>query len=545
MNWISETDFIDELHHNAATQDLIKGRILMDHLPDVSEETQRKVLIELDYFDHTFAAPLLGYLLCGALEGVNLSTDEIQMVLAEKVREIPDLILNLVGDVALVNKLKLVELANLVAVGDLLPSVLAGLETTSVTDQVLPLLAMIKHMASPQTVNVLAEYLYSGDRALIIEAIDALANIGNFEAVDALAERLGSDRELDTLIFDRFSQIKTEHALEKLTGALGAPDAYGRNHAKALLTQVGRLAVPALIEKLACDDSDVLIHTLNVLGLIGNTSAIRPIRNLLHNEPPDPNVRFAAYEALGLMPVEKGAYVLAAGLTELDGMVRVAAAKAIEKNLDKTLLLGLKNLTKSEDEDTARVVAALVDGPADDVLLHLIDEPNFFNMVVKYLSDGAHPDTLVHIKLLLQRNGRSEQANRLEQFGEFDNRETGLLIYAVDDSRMILRLYKKALFELGYEVVPFEFPKTVCEKVQQNKPDLVFTDLNMPEMTGIELTSQIRKLYGVDELPVVMVTTQSEGTDLQEAKKAGISKIIHKPFDAEKLQQVIEQFTRS
>lgn len=120
-----------------------------------------------------------------------------------------------------------------------------------------------------------------------------------------------------------------------------------------------------------------------------------------------------------------------------------------------------------------------------------------------------------------------------------------MLIYAVDDSRMILSLYKKALYQLGYEVVLFEFPERACEQVQQTKPDLIFTDLNMPGLTGIELTLEIRKLYGIDELPIIMVTTQSDGTDLQEAKKAGVSEVIHKPFDAEKLQQVVNQFIRS
>ncbi|MGA1198490.1 MAG: response regulator [Candidatus Latescibacterota bacterium] len=91
----------------------------------------------------------------------------------------------------------------------------------------------------------------------------------------------------------------------------------------------------------------------------------------------------------------------------------------------------------------------------------------------------------------------------------------------------------------------FEFPESALEQIQKIKPDLVFTDLNMPNMTGVALTAEIRKFYGTDELPIIMVTTQSEGTDLQEAKKAGISEVIHKPFDAEKLQRVIDQFIQS
>lgn len=545
MNWISEAHFIDELHHNATTQDLVKARVLMDHLPDVSAQTQRQVLVELDYFDVSFSVPLLAYLLCGNFEDVAFPIDEIQMVLAEKVLGAPDLVLDLIDDSALLNKAPLIELANLIPVGDLLPGVLARLETHTSTEQLLLLLALLKNLANPQTVSVLSEYLYSGSRELIIEAIEALANIGNHDAVGALAERLGSDREIDTFILDKFAHIRTEHAFEKLVAILGAPDAYARNHAKVLLHKTGPVAVPSLVANLECDDADILIHTLNVLGLIGSADAIRPIRNLLHNEPSDPNVRFAAYEALGLLPVEKGAYVLTSGLVDVDGMVRVAAAKAVEKNLDHTLLAGLKNLTKSTDQEAALVVTALVDAPADDVLLHLIDESNFFKLITAYLADGAHPDTRTHIEHLLQRNGRSDLAEKIAQLGQSDAQRTECLIYAVDDSRMILSLYKKALYQLGYEVVLFEFPESALEQIQKVKPDMVFTDLNMPNMTGVALTAEIRKFYGADALPIVMVTTQSDGTDLQEAKKAGVSEVIHKPFDTEKLQRVIDQFIRS
>lgn len=57
-----------------------------------------------------------------------------------------------------------------------------------------------------------------------------------------------------------------------------------------------------LAENLCSGDPDVQIHSLNVLGDIGDPAAIAPIRKLLHSHPENPNVRFAAYEALGLYP---------------------------------------------------------------------------------------------------------------------------------------------------------------------------------------------------------------------------------------------------
>lgn len=545
MNWISESHFLEELHHNAVSNDLVKGRVLMTHMPDVSAETQRQVLTELGYFDASFAVPLLGYLLGSQLDELALSAEEIQMVMAEKVQQAPNLILDLIDDETILNKSKITELFDLIPPKLLVPGVLAKLEKTTSPEKLLVMIDLVSHMASPQMIGVLAEYIYSGNRELVFASIDALSHIGTQEAVQVLGHRAGADRELDVRIIKAFAQIKTDCALTQLVGYLAAPDAQTRNLAKSLLTQLGQRAVPLLVQNLESQQADILIHTLNVLGDIGIGDAIRPIRNLLHNEPEDANVRFAAYEALGVLPVEKGGYVLASGLTDLDGMVRVAAARAIEKNLDQTLLRGLENLTRSDDGDAARVVTALVDAPADQVLLHLIDEPHFFELVASYLANGAHPDTRTHIERLLQRNGRSEQAQHISRLGTGADTSKSLQIYAVDDSRMILSLYKKALYELGYEAVLFEFPESALEQIVEKKPDLVFTDLNMPGLTGLELTQEIRKFHDIQALPIVMVTTQSEGTDFAEAQKAGVSEIIHKPFDAEKLQRVIMQFTRS
>jgi len=541
MNWISESHFIDELHHNAASNDLVKGRVLMAHMPDVSSDVQRQVLTELAYFDDTFAVSLLGYLLGGNLSDLVVSAEEIQMVMAEKINNAPELMLNLVDDDAIGDKTKIIELLDVISAKTLVSAVIKKLETTTDSEALLVLVQMASRLADPQLVDILAEYIYSGDRNLVQATIEALTRVGNQQAVDVLAGRLGSDRELDVRILNAFAQIKNDFALTVLVQHLGAPDAQMRNLAKKLLAQLGRVSVPKLVQNLTSQNSDIVIHTLNVLGEIGEAKSIQPIRNLLHNEPADANVRFAAYEALGLLPVEKGAYVLAAGLTDGDGSVRVAAAKAIEKNLDQTLLRGLENLTQSDDEDAARVVAALVDAPADQILLHLIDDAHFFGLVVSYLSQGAHPDTRSHIERVLQRNGRSDLAQKIGALGNQHIKEDTLKIYAVDDSRMILSLYKKALYELGYDVVLFEFPESALEQIKEHKPDLIFTDLNMPGLTGLELTQKIRTRYDRDALPIVMVTTQSEGTDMLEAKKLGVSEVIQKPFDTETLRLVIEE----
>ena len=73
-------------------------------------------------------------------------------------------------------------------------------------------------------------------------------------------------------------------------------------------------------------------------------------------------------------------------------------------------------------------------------------------------------------------------------------------------------------------------------------PDLVFTDLNMPEITGIDLILRVRSRFDKDQLPIVMVTTQTQGEDHKMAYGAGANAVIFKPFDKTKLQEVIDQY---
>ncbi len=125
-------------------------------------------------------------------------------------------------------------------------------------------------------------------------------------------------------------------------------------------------------------DSD-LVHTLNVLGEIGDESAIMPIRTLLNTVPRNPNVRFAAYEALALLPLRKGAYTLAAGLTDSEDHVCTAAARAIDRNFNEILAAGIKNMIRPQSDESRHIVKIIVNAQVDNIFLSLVNEDSFGN----------------------------------------------------------------------------------------------------------------------------------------------------------------------
>lgn len=108
-------------------------------------------------------------------------------------------------------------------------------------------------------------------------------------------------------------------------------------------------------------------------------------------------------------------------------------------------------------------------------------------------------------------------------------------ILVVDDSRtmrqMVVFSLKKAQFETAEACDGVE----AYEWAQQNLVDLVLSDVNMPNMNGIELIKKLRGLANYRFVPILMLTTESSDERKMEGKSAGATGWIVKPFNPEKL----------
>jgi CheY-like chemotaxis protein len=289
------------------------------------------------------------------------------------------------------------------------------------------------------------------------------------------------------------------------------------------------------------DNPDLVIHSLNVLGDIGDSAAIPAIRKLIHHQPEDPNVRFAAYETLGRLPMDKGVYTLATGLNDFVDNVRNAAAKAIDRHYNAALAGGIRNLTRSEDPEAIKIITTIIDSQCDAIFLDLLGEDYFQKPAMDYLTNNAHPDVRFYFARILEKAGFNDLSKQIRP--EKAAKEKGALkVFAVDDSKMILSIFRTVLHNLGCKSHLFEFPTMALERIQKEKPDVILTDLNMPDITGIDFTKGVRQWYSDAELPIIMVTTQNEDQDNEAAYAAGINHIIHKPFTEAQIGKALAQF---
>ena len=528
---------IEEIQDNIRTGDAVKTQMVLRHLAEVDKKTQNRLIYELTRGEVSFSIPLLLYLLADYSE-LAAELPIIQETLISQLLAYPELLTGYLVDPKIKGKQYLIKLAGELRADDAtlaLMDLVAGSEDEAEIKLVLETLGLI---GDPEAINVLTDYLYAANRDLIITAVQALGQVGTPTAMHRLAERMGTDNEIDFMILSIFADVQDQVSLEKLNETLRSHYAHMRTYAKQEIIRIGPKVVPHLLENLLYDDPDFQIHTLNVLGDIGDESAIMPIRKLLGRDPKSANVRFAAYETLALLPLRKGAYTLTVGLTDKEDHVCIAAARAIEQNYSEIMVAGIKNLLMEKDDEAHHITKIIVNGQVDKIFMSLAEEPYFQEMAMVYLPH-AHHDIRKHYYELLKNAGMDEFAILLVGTEDITVKRK---VMAVDDSRMILNIYKATLHELGYDPVLFEFPASALEWLEKEKPALVLTDLNMPEITGVGLTVKIREKYSAAELPVIMVTTQNEAQDNKAAYSAGVNKIIQKPFNAASLKAAMAEF---
>jgi len=117
-------------------------------------------------------------------------------------------------------------------------------------------------------------------------------------------------------------------------------------------------------------------------------------------------------------------------------------------------------------------------------------------------------------------------------------------ILAVDDSSSVRQMVNFTLQSAGYQVVEAVDGKDGLAKAGKDKYDLIITDLNMPNLDGIGLITEIRKLPAYAFTPILMLTTESQAEKKAAGRKAGATGWIVKPFNAEQLTTVLQKLVK-
>ncbi|WP_375263898.1 response regulator [Palleronia sp.] len=112
-------------------------------------------------------------------------------------------------------------------------------------------------------------------------------------------------------------------------------------------------------------------------------------------------------------------------------------------------------------------------------------------------------------------------------------------VLSVDDSKSIRDMIGFTLQPKGYDVVGAGDGLEGLTALASNTVNMIVCDLNMPNMNGIEMIRKVREDRRFDGIPIVMLTTEAQKEKMMEAKAAGATGWLVKPFDEAKLVAVV------
>lgn len=117
-------------------------------------------------------------------------------------------------------------------------------------------------------------------------------------------------------------------------------------------------------------------------------------------------------------------------------------------------------------------------------------------------------------------------------------------VLIVEDSSVMRKIIERSLRQAGLEiekVIEADNGADALNLVSANAVDLIFSDVNMPKMDGLEFLRQVRGIEKAKSIPILMITTEGSEQKVVEAIMLGAKGYIRKPFSAEQLRVQVTQ----
>jgi twitching motility two-component system response regulator PilH len=102
-------------------------------------------------------------------------------------------------------------------------------------------------------------------------------------------------------------------------------------------------------------------------------------------------------------------------------------------------------------------------------------------------------------------------------------------ILVVDDSPTEIHIFKKILEKQGYDIIEAKDGQEGIDKAIQAHPDLIVMDVVMPVLNGFQATRQLKNNEKTADIPVIMVTTKDQKTDINWGMRQGANEYLVKP----------------
>lgn len=118
-------------------------------------------------------------------------------------------------------------------------------------------------------------------------------------------------------------------------------------------------------------------------------------------------------------------------------------------------------------------------------------------------------------------------------------------ILIADDSSAMRAMLVSTLEPLGdFRIVEASSGFEALRLLPRENVDLILTDINMPDINGLELISYLRKNQNYADIPVFIISTEGSAKDIEKGKQLGANEYLIKPIEPAKLQLLIESYLK-
>jgi CheY-like chemotaxis protein/HEAT repeat protein len=433
------------------------------------------------------------------------------------------------------------------------PVLLRMAEDNPDADLMFEILSSLSKIGGPEALNLFRANINNEDDLIVVMSIEMLAELKDEHSIPALKEFVKRNDEDDRYevcdlttwkAVESLAVIGSDEALDFIVANLHHRNPTVRRVVTDSLTCLGSTAVPYVTKVINPDsEKDDLILAANVLGFIGDKKGLDPLMDAIEKQySTDSSVKYAIYEAIGRIGTLKAVVSLLDGLDDDDELISVAVMTGLDELVNPGVIKKLVELIGVGGSKAGKILRAIVTAKAVNVFQGLYGEGKIGRFLMNAVA--ASKDSEVHEAFrskLLEIGGAQaeEDIARLPETATFGEKRA----LAVDDSKSMLALYRSILTSAGYEPSIAENGLEAYSHIELNEGfDVIITDMNMPVMDGMEFVSKLRQTEGYADIPVIMVTTESEYSQQDLARKTGVDDFITKPFTADQLKSKIAEY---
>jgi CheY-like chemotaxis protein len=226
---------------------------------------------------------------------------------------------------------------------------------------------------------------------------------------------------------------------------------------------------------------------------------------------------------------------------ETDKMVLLAVVSSLGSHLNQWILDKITELVRKGTEQSNLLVQAIVTSGTMNIFEGLYRNDDMIaSMLIEEIKRSGDREHIAQCIKILEGIDTTRARSDMQSLKVISMEGEGLHILAVDDSKAMLNFYKSVIVSLGMNITTALNGKEALDIISSGKRfNLIITDMNMPVIDGVEFTRQVRSDPSFSDIPIIMITTESELSQQDLARKAGVTHFMHKPFNAEKLQERI------